>query len=253
MTQQQAQRISRIINKIPTLTEGQAFWIERVLKIFDGVFDFQLHGSDILSNEDLINFGDTLRVHHSFSLEPFSKDKFEYVLEQTLKMSGKNAQLANRGNRGHDITINEQTFSLKTQADKNIKYDKIWISKFMELGGGIWGNNPDDLKGLLSCFLAHMNSYDRILTLRTLEKGPQWRYELVEIPKELLAQAQNGRLEMKLDSKQLPKPGYCHVLINGQLAFQLYFDGGGERKLQVKNLLKEYCNVHASWAFTIPE
>lgn len=51
-------------------------------------------------------------------------------------------------------------------------------------------------------------------------------------------------------SKQTPKPGYCHVNdVNGNEKFQLYFDGGTERKLQIKNLDKGFCVVHAEWEF----
>ena len=56
----------------------------------------------------------------------------------------------------------------------------------MELGKGVWGDNPNDLVGLRKHFLEHMKAYDRILTLRTLTKAPKWKYELVEIPKSLL-------------------------------------------------------------------
>ena len=58
---------------------------------------------------------------------------------------------------------------------------------------------------------------------------------------------------MKLESKQFPKPGYCYVRDkNGEEMYQLYFDGGSERKLQVKNLLKKHCVVHATWEFEVP-
>ncbi|MDD2463145.1 MAG: hypothetical protein PHI97_04050 [Desulfobulbus sp.] len=114
-----------IITEIQGLTCGQLYWINRVLHIFNGQYNFEIITSDIIDNVILLNFGDALRVHHSFSVEPFSKDKFEYVLEQCLKMGGQSAFLATKGNRGHDITINGQTFSLKTQADKNIREDKI--------------------------------------------------------------------------------------------------------------------------------
>ena len=43
-----------------------------------------------------------MRVHHCFSEEPFSKDKFEYVLVKTLKTSGRTASMAPRCNPGHD-------------------------------------------------------------------------------------------------------------------------------------------------------
>ena len=116
---------------------------------------------------------------------------------------------------------------------------------------GHWGNDPADLRGLLSQFLKHLKAYDRILSLRTLSQPPaDWFYELVEIPKEMLTSAQTGELEMDLDSKQNPKPGRCYVRdTTGQLLFQLYFDGGGERKLQIQRLQKSACAVHATWRF----
>ena len=98
-----------------------------------------------------------------------------------------------------------------------------------------------------------MKIYDRILSLRSLQRGPRWKYELVEIPKKLLALASSGILEMKLDSKQTPKPGYCYVSdADGHKLFDMYFDGGTERKLQIKNLRKDLCRVHAIWEFLIP-
>ena len=35
----------------------------------------------------------------------------------------------------------------------------------------------------------------------------------------------------------------------GEMKYQLYFDGGTERKLQIKNLRKDLCTVHATWVF----
>lgn len=260
MSEQQAPAEAREfrLNKLGTilrkLTEGQLFWLEKVINIFDLPGQYERVDSAIVSEDVLRDFGDALKIHHAFSVEPFSKDKFEYVLEQVLRSRGVEAQLAAKGNRGHDITIAGETFSLKTQADKNIKSSEIWISKFMELGGGQWGDNPNDLVGLRGQFLHHLRNYDRILTLRTLSKAPDWRYELVEIPKALFLMAENGRLEMKKDSRQMPKPGYCYVTDkHGSRIYDLYFDGGGERKLQVKDLKKSACVVHATWAFSIPK
>jgi type II restriction enzyme len=208
----------------------------------------------LIDETALYTFGDALRIHHSFSVEAFTKDKFEYVLEQSLNMSGQVAKLANKGNRGHDITIKGVPVSLKTQADKTIKKDKIWISKFMELGSGKWGDDPDDLIGLRDEFLHHMRNYEKIFTLRTLSRAPHWHYELVEIPKALLELSAYGELEMKTEGKQFPKAGYCFVKDEkGSLMYQLYFDGGGERKLQIQHLLKKECIVHANWKFTIPD
>jgi len=55
---------------------------------------------------------------------------------------------------------------------------------------------------------------------------------------------------MRHQSKQNPKPGYCSVTDDeGNVKFKLYFDGGTERKLQIKNLRKDLCIVHATWEF----
>jgi len=195
-----------------------------------------------------------LKIHHAFSVEPFSKDKFEYVLEQIFRSRKINAELAPKGNPGHDITIKGQKISLKTQADKAIKSSEIWISKFMELGKGTWGSDPKDLEPLRAMFLNHLARYDRIFTLRTLSKAPDWKYELVEIPKALFESAATGKLEMMMNSKQTPKPGYCYVSdYKGMPVYELYFDGGSERKLHVKKLRKSACVVHATWSFSIPK
>jgi type II restriction enzyme len=201
----------------------------------------------------LEDFGDVLRIHHCFSREPFSKDKFEYALERVLKTEGRVANLAPRGQRNYDIEIDGEKFSLKTEAAKAIRINTIHISKFMELGGGQWSDDPEDLKGLLNQFLIALSKLERILTLRALKKGtPEYHYKLVEIPKALLKQAAGGRLKMMSDSSQNPKPGYCYVERGSNPLFSLYFDGGGERKLQIKGLRKDLCFVHASWKFGPP-
>jgi type II restriction enzyme len=60
------------------------------------------------------------------------------------------------------------------------------------------------------------------------------------------------------NSTQIPKPGYCRVYeekegglfgTERKKKFELYFDGGGERKLQIKALDKSLCTIHAEWIF----
>ncbi|MBI2779581.1 MAG: restriction endonuclease [Gammaproteobacteria bacterium] len=245
--------LQKLCESLKGLTTGQVGWVEQVVQVFGMEHKFwRLNGSDLVSPCLLQDFGDTLRIHHCFSREPFTKDKFEYALEQVANLCNVTAQLAPKGNPGHDITINEQRFSLKTQADKNLKPDKLHISKFMELGKGEWADNSSDLLGLREQLFKHLRSYDRILSLRSLapKGGAEWQYELVEIPKTLLLEAKLGQLRMAHESGQMPKPGYCDVTDrSGNLKFQLYFDGGTERKLQIRSLDKKYCTVHATWEF----
>lgn len=252
MTRQQ--RIDKLLEAIPSLTEQRIALIEQVVQVFQHPKIFTLNSPNLLTSEIVEDFGDILRMHHCFSREPFSKDKFEYALEKVLTGSNMHAELAPRGQRGFDIRIGTEKFSLKTEAAKAIRKDSIHISKFMELGGGDWGDNPDDLIGLRDQYLRLLENIERILTLRALRKGnPLYEYELVEVPKALLMRAATGRLEMMTSSKQFPKPGYCYVEEEDILLYSLYFDGGGERKLQVKGLKKSLCCIHANWTFDLPE
>lgn len=254
MSASKKKRIEFLVKNFYHLQDGQIYWIEKIVSQFNSPYKFsRLKDSDVVSDRFLQDFGDALRIHHCFSSEAFSKDKFEYVINTIFSLIGTPSELAPKGNPGHDITINKIKFSLKTQADKNIKKDYIHISKFMELGKGVWHSNESDLIGLREQFFSHMKSYDRILTLRALSRSSQRaQYELVEIPKHLLEEAKSGCFEMKHDSIQISKPGYCHVYDqHNNLKFELYFDGGTERKLQIKNVDKRYCLVHANWMFDI--
>lgn len=247
------ERIQRLLCAIPELSSYRLQLVDKVVGVFQTPKTFSRdRDSCLITSQVLEDFGDVLRLHHAFSREPFSKDKFEYALERVLIESRFLASLAPRGSRGYDIEIGEERFSLKTEAAKGIKENTIHISKFMELGGGQWGSDPSDLIGLRQQFLNNLGGIQRILILRALQKGtPSYRYELVEIPKQLLAKAANGRLEMKIDSSQNPKPGYCYVEEGVELLFSLYFDGGGERKLQIKGLKKALCVVHGTWDFPV--
>jgi hypothetical protein len=247
-------RVDRLTIALRELTEQQLDLIESIVTQFRKPYlKIARHPhSDLVDARLLRDFGDVLRLHHGFSKEALSKDRFEYALEKTLLLGGRTAAFApSRTNRGHDLTIDGLPCSLKTQADKGIREDEIYISKFMELGKGRWPATATGFGQLRDMFLQHMRAYERIFTLRCLSKNPQhWRYELVEIPKALLQEAEHGQLEVRRNTKQETRPGYCHVRdATGALKFQLYFDAGSERKLQVKHLRKDLCTVHAQWEF----
>lgn len=252
-------RIARIVTYLPHLREGQLIWVERIVSQFRQPKAFWLNTASELVSECFVeDFGDALRLHHCFADDAFAKDKFEYTAVRVWQQCRQQASMAPRGNPGYDIVLNDERISLKTQADKNLRLGVVNIHKFMELGKGQWTDNLTDLVGLRERYLTHLQGYDRILVLRNTAyptpANPFWRYELLEIPHSLLAAAAGGRLEMMLDSRQMPKPGYCYVSdANGQLAYRLYFDGGTERKLKVQNVRRDLCIVHATWEFIIHE
>ena len=241
--------IKEIVKALHQLTPAQQQWVKSVICAFSSTCTFwRAVDSDVVNDTVLASFGDRLLSHHAGSRQALSKDRFEFAFESALKESGIEAQLVkSRTNRGHDIDIQGVPVSLKTEAAANIRDDSIHVSKWMELGRGEWL-----LPVLRDLFLQHMQSYSRIFTLRKLrDQGAQIRYELVEIPKELMLEANNCTLEVCVDSRQSPQPGYGNIYdSSGQLKYSLYFDGGTERKLQIKKLRKDLCKVHATWTFS---
>lgn len=124
-----ADRIKRVEKLLPSLKDSQIGWLEEIAKQFNRPYTFERNDlSDIISDCMLGEIGDALRLHHCFSKESFTKDKFEYLMERAGNLCGVDAKLAKRGNPGHDITINNEKSSLKTQANKGINRSYIHIS-----------------------------------------------------------------------------------------------------------------------------
>lgn len=252
MSENEPQPRADLAAKLLNLTKSQLEWVKGVIDQFQLPHLYERNqNSDLISNDVLERLGDALRIHHAFSRQALSKDRFEFALERALKLCGTSAALAaSRTNRGHDITIGSTPVSLKTEAANDIRRDVIHVSKWMELGRGEWR-----LDLLLEIFLQHLKGYDRIFTLRRLKAGPEhYEYEFVEIPKALMLESTNAELEVRETSRQNPKPGYGYVRdARRNLKYALYCDGGTERKLQIKNLDKSLCIVHARWEFESTE
>lgn len=251
-----ADKAEKLEQRVATLTPGQLALLDTIIDTFQQpVSAWRDETSDVVSPEFLVAFGDVLKLHHTMSDDYLDKHRFEAAMERVYKALGRNAVRARSGNPGHDITVDEIPWSLKTQGDRNIRRETLHISKFMELGQGQWVDESD-LPGLRDRFLNHMRGYDRIFQLRYFKQPATellpltHHYELVEIPKALLQEAERGQCSMVQTSRQTPKPGYCTVTgEDGQIRFRLYFDGGTERKLQIKDLRKNLCRVHATWEF----
>ena len=108
-TNSDKERIERICGLVSGLTENQLSVIECLVSQFNSPYLLieRNENSDLISEGVLADLGDTLRIHHCFSYEPFAKDKFEYALERTLKSLGVHAEMAPAGNPGlsHFITV----------------------------------------------------------------------------------------------------------------------------------------------------
>ena len=138
----------------------------------------------ITTDRILLRIGDYLKTHHALSNESFKKEKFEYTLEKILKESGFDAKRSASKSNPYDLVVNQEKWSLKTQANRDINQRKVWISKMMELGAVPWGRTDESLRKTLAFIMAKIAATDRIFTLRCLTPldPVHHEYELLEIP-----------------------------------------------------------------------
>lgn len=91
-------QLRTVIAAISGLSDGQLDLIDTILQQFSLPCYFaRAPDSDIVTEDILDNFGETLRLHHCFSSEAFTNDKFEYAMEKVCNQAGIAAQLAAKG------------------------------------------------------------------------------------------------------------------------------------------------------------
>lgn len=248
-----------LVPDLQKLTPDQFAWIEQLVRSMSlPATHWRNPASDVFTDDRVLGlFFLFLITHHTLSAEAFKQEKFEYALEKILTQCGRKAERApSRTNPGHDLTVDDVRWSLKTVADKAIKRDPVLLTKWMELGKGTWGKDVGDLKRLCDKFVAHLAGYDRVFVLRYLTPGArtEHEYEVIEIPKPLLLLAPTGEFQISVRSRQSAAvPGTCIVRDDAGVMFELYFDGGSERKLKVQKLRRNLCVHHATWKFSTPE
>ncbi len=206
-------------------------------------------GSDIVSPAFDSNFSNRLRLHHATNAQKFNKKVFEYAFDAASRASGRASKIvSNPTNPGADVEVDGVPISLKTEAAASISSARITISKLMEAR---WIR---DLQSAEDCAVAvrtrvleHLSGYRRILTLRAFDvEGPAVRYELWEIPIDVLA----GMAELTAPDFSGPNAGSgsatATVQLDGALAFNLVFDGSVE-KVTIRGLETSLCYRHAWW------
>jgi hypothetical protein len=208
----------------------------------------------VLSSSDLATplfseyFASRLLIHHAVVEEKLNKKSFEYVFRDSLRHDGKQAFItANDVYSGADLIVGELRVSLKTEASKGIRNNKITISKFME-ARWIRAQDADGLAQLASNRLReHLAGYDRILMLRSFNlAGNKVKYDLIEIPHGLLSLASHLQPENINLSPGRSGGGSATIWHNNREAFTLRFDGSVE-KVTITNLSIEFCTNHATW------
>jgi type II restriction enzyme len=83
-----AAKVKTLALALADLSESQLQWME-----------------EVMGNSTSEMFADALQIHHCFSTEALSKDRFEYAFDRVLNRCGIPSSLAGKRKPGHDITI----------------------------------------------------------------------------------------------------------------------------------------------------
>ncbi len=206
-------------------------------------------------------FSNVLLVHHATNDDKFKKKAFEFAFRGACLGLGYDARItANPMNPGADVTVGTRRFSLKTEAGKNISRQNMTISKLMEAR---WIRNivNDPARGTEGArkVVHHLNQYDRIIVLRAFDvrtghMRTAARYELWEIPKELLLLV--GGLRENEFSIPTPNNSFAApvTIVDSATglrsrAFNFRMDGSVE-KVTIGGLAVSRCIHQATW--TVP-
>lgn len=207
---------------------------------------------DFLDADAFEYFSTRLAAHHASSGVALKKENFEHILEHSFQRSGHEAGLTgSMVNRGADLEVDGHAYSLKTEAAKGLNQKKITISKLMEAR---WirdlNSHVDAPEQVRFRILSHLEEYERIFILRSYGDEERVRYDLREIPKDVLALV--AHLESD-DFGKLTKAGGtgANVMMNGRKAFRLVLDGSVE-KITISGLDVDLCPLHAWWELGRP-
>ena len=208
--------------------------------------------NDFLTETAFEYFSTRLAAHHASSSVALKKENFEHILEHAFKRAGHNAnQTVGMTHRGADLEVDGSFYSLKTEAAKGLNPKSITISKLMEARWirdlGSHENAPDQVREKV---LSHLHEYERIFMLRSYGDEERIRYDLVEIPKDVLAMVEYLQ---PCDFNPLTKAGGtgANVMMNGRKAFRLVLDGSVE-KVTISGLDVRLCPLHAWWELGRP-
>lgn len=139
---------------------------------------------DLLRPEFVAEFRSRLQIHHATQDSPLDRLGFENAFLAASRAAGLEAvEAPSRTTRFYDVTIAGERFALKTEGAKDMKADRLHISKLSEAA---WIQDMRSARlryekamEFVDAFLAVV---DRMFVLRYYRASAIPHYELVEIP-----------------------------------------------------------------------
>ncbi len=168
---------------------------------------------------------------------------FEALAERAFHLSSiPSAHIAqtNRNTPGHDIVVDEERISLKTETGRSTKPGRIAITKLCTTEREPW-----EAGVLIERTIDHLSRYDRMIMLRAIWSENNVHYQLVDIPLELLRlirQAELSHVGRRRGRRSLGGD----ISIGDEVVFHVHYDGA-DGKCQIRNLSLDQCSMLRAW------
>jgi hypothetical protein len=173
---------------------------------------------------------------------------FESLVERGFRITGKPftpIEPSALNAPAHDLMIEGQRLSIKTETGAGTKRDRITITKMCTTEKDPW--EAESLRAHVS---AHLGRYDHLLMLRAVWEEPVIHYQAVDIP--LAPLRRIAQVELAPVGRRSGRRSIGgDALIKGEIAFHVHFDGS-DGKCQIRNLRLDFCHLLMEWEYQIP-
>jgi hypothetical protein len=201
--------------------------------------------SSLLSNEGVYALGRLLMIQH-LTAATVNKEAFERVLAEAARLSGAMVEWPpSATSEGFDLIIDELRLSLKSEASRRISREFMTISKLMESAWARELRTAADAHALVPRIVDKLSLHDVMLVLRAFRHDACVRYELVQVPKGILATVaslQPGDFAVPTTRGHTS----ADVSVDGEFGFVLVFDGS-DQKITIRRLQTRLTLLHAWW------
>ncbi len=197
--------------------------------------------SEYNASEFESEFRSKLLTHHCFMGSPLFQESFDSAFIAACEHSGHTVEKAPEGRRFWDVAVDGRKISLKSSKAKNLKENRLHISKLTEAA---WIQDcrtaSKRRKATFDLFGQYCADVDAIIQLRYFQTSAM--YELVEIPVALFKQV----FDVGLSSFQADGPTINIPVGKSPPDFTLKLDRS-DAKITVANIDKALCTVHGTW------
>jgi hypothetical protein len=200
--------------------------------------------SGVFDDAFLIAIKTLVNVHHSiYPLVPPQGIYFEALVEKAFTTARKPYTIIEGSRRnlaGHDLLVENNKISLKTETGKGTDPNSISITKLCTTEREPW-----DVPTLTSRVLSHLRRYDIILMLRAIWRIPLVHYQLLEIPIDDLKLIETAEF-VGVGKREARRSLAANIMLNNQVLYRAHFDGS-DGKCSIRNLRVDNCVMLQEW------